>query len=166
MSITSIRNHAMSYWLLKSEPYSYSIEMLQKEKNKTTHWDGVRNYQARNFMRDNMQKGDLAFFYHSNCKTPGIVGIVQVIKESYADFTAFDPKDEHHDPKSDPNHPRWVMIDVQYREQFQETIALHELRNALQLRNMLILRKGNRLSITPITQEEWDTILALRHTSH
>lgn len=151
----------MKYWLLKSEPGAYSIDHLKSEKDKITHWDGVRNYQARNFMRDEMEKGDLAFFYHSNCKAPGIVGVVQVVKESYPDFTAFDPEDHHYDPKSDPDKPRWFMVDVKFKQKFKQTITLPELRNNPALREMLILRKGNRLSITPLTQQQWEAVLGL-----
>src|SRR5438105_4755823 len=108
----------MHYWLLKSEPTSYSIEHLKKEKKQITHWDGVRNYQARNIIRDQMKMGDLAFFYHSNANPPGIVGIVKVTKEAYPDHTAFDPNDHHYDPKSDPEHPCWYQVDVQFVKQF------------------------------------------------
>ena len=149
----------MRYWLLKSEPGTYSIDDLKNEKNKITHWDGVRNYQARNFMRDDMKKGDLSFFYHSNCKEPGIVGVVNVVKESYPDFTAFDPEDHHYDPKSDPNKPRWFMVDVGFKKKFKQVITLTELKRNPKLKDMLILRKGNRLSITPLTKEQWDAVL-------
>src|SRR6056297_785427 len=104
----------MNYWLMKSEPDVFGIEHLKACANKTEPWDGVRNYQARNFMRDDMRVGDQAFFYHSNCKTPGIVGIMEIVREGYPDYTAFDPDSNHFDPKSDPDKPRWIMVDVKY----------------------------------------------------
>lgn len=151
----------MNYWLLKSEPGSFSIEDLAKAKNKTTHWDGVRNYQARNFMRDQMKRGDLAFFYHSNCKEIGITGIVEVCKESYPDHTAFDPNDHHYDPKSNPDNPRWMMVDVRLKKKFKHTITLDQLKQNPKLKDMMILRKGNRLSITPLTVKEWEAIVKM-----
>lgn len=155
----------MSYWLLKSEPSSYSIDDLQQEANKTTCWDGVRNYQARNFMRDDMKVGDCAFFYHSNGKAPGIVGIVDIVRSSYVDTTAFDPEDHHYDPKSTRNNPRWVMVDVQFRQQFP-IITLSRLKEHPLLNSMLILRKGNRLSITPVSKTHWDVIISLVDCGH
>ena len=151
----------MKYWLIKSEPGAYSIDDLKSEKTKITHWDGVRNYQARNFMRDEMKKGDFAFFYHSNCKEPGIVGVVEVVKESYPDFTAFDPEDHHYDPKSDPGKPRWFMVDVKFKKKFKETITLAELKSNPVLKDMLVVRKGNRLSITPLTEKQWENVLGM-----
>src|SRR3990167_6411519 len=116
--------HTMNYWLLKSEPTSYSIDDLEREKNKTTCWDGVRNYQARNFMRDVMKKGDQAFLYHSNCEEPGIAGIVDIVREGYPDPTAWDPEDHHYDPQSTPSNPRWMMVDVKFRQKFPKIILL------------------------------------------
>ena len=152
----------MNYWLMKSEPETYGIDHLAKEKNQTEHWDGVRNYQARNFMRDDMKKGDLVFFYHSNCKIPGIVGTATVVKESYPDFTAFDPDSKYFDPKSTEDNPRWFMVDVKLKEKFDDVISLESLKQYPQLEEMLILRKGNRLSITPVTKKEWDFIQKLK----
>lgn len=151
----------MTYWLMKSEPTAYSIDTLIGEPKKTTPWDGVRNYQARNFMRDKMKIGDQAFFYHSNCKEIGIVGIVEVCSEAYPDFTAFDSDDHHFDPKSDPDNPRWQMVDVKFVEKFPRTVTLAELKERKALADMMILRKGNRLSITPVTKKEWDSILKM-----
>ena len=151
----------MNYWLLKSEPTSYSIDNLQREKSKITCWDGVRNYQARNFMRDVMKKGDQAFFYHSNCQVPGIVGIVEIVRESYLDFTALDPENHHYDPKSTVSNPRWVMIDVKFCQKFQKIISLNVLKRNPLLKDLLILRKGNRLSITPVTEKQWNAIVAM-----
>lgn len=148
----------MNYWLMKSEPNCYSIDDLKNESTKTTHWDGVRNYQARNMMRDDMRKGDLVFFYHSNANPPGIAGIAEVVKESYPDHTAFDPNDDHYDPKSDPDKPRWFMVDVKYKKKFKEVIALDELRQHPVLEDMQLLRKGNRLSVMPVEKKHWDAI--------
>ena len=151
----------MNYWLMKSEPSVFSIDDLANCKNQTEPWDGVRNYQARNMMRDDMKKGDRVFFYHSNCDTPGIVGIMTVVKESYPDPTAFDPSHKYFDPKSDPDKPRWYLVDVKFKKKFKTTIALSELREHPPLKNMKILQKGNRLSITPVTKQEWEYILKL-----
>jgi len=148
----------MKYWLMKSEPLTYSIDHLIAEPKKTEHWDGIRNYQARNMMRDDMKKGDLVFFYHSNCKIPGIVGIMEIVTEAYPDFTALDPESNYHDPKSTNENPRWCMVDVKFKEKFKDTISLEQLRNINGLKDMLILRKGNRLSITPLTEKEWKLI--------
>ncbi|NND64858.1 MAG: EVE domain-containing protein [Gammaproteobacteria bacterium] len=153
----------MAYWLMKSEPTEYSIDDLKKEPKKTTHWDGVRNYQARNMMRDEMKVGDQIFFYHSNCKEPGVVGTMKVVKTSYPDHTAFDKNDHHYDPKSDPDNPRWFMVDVQFVRKFAQTVPLTRLRNFSdqQLKNMPLLRRGNRLSVMPVTQKQWQFILRL-----
>jgi predicted RNA-binding protein with PUA-like domain len=146
----------MNYWLLKSEPGSYSIDDLQRQTK--TPWDGVRNYQARNFMMKEMKVGDLAFFYHSNCKQIGIVGVCEVSSESYPDFTAFDQHDHHYDPKSSPEKPRWFMVDIKFRKKFKRVISLEELKQTPALDGMMILRKGNRLSITPIQEEHWKVV--------
>jgi predicted RNA-binding protein with PUA-like domain len=148
----------MKYWLMKSEPECFSVDHLAARPNKTEHWDGVRNYQVRNMMRDDMAVGDVSFFYHSNCTPPGIAGYMEIVREAYPDFTAFDPENEHFDPKSDPTNPRWLMVDVQLKQKFKKLITLDELRSHPALENMLILRKGNRLSVTPLTKHEWDLI--------
>lgn len=149
----------MNYWLMKSEPSEFSIDDLKQ--NKTEHWDGVRNYQARNMMRDQMKVGDQVFFYHSNCAEPGIVGIMEVCKTGYPDFTAFDPKDAHYDPKSDPDNPRWYMVDVRYRKKLKRTITLTELKQQARLKDMQLVKRGNRLSIMPLSKKQWDFILSL-----
>jgi len=149
------------YWLMKSEPTAFSMDDLARASHKTSCWDGVRNYQARNMMRDEMKKGDLAFFYYSNTEQPGIVGIMQVVKEAYPDHTAFDPENHHYDPKSQPDNPRWFMVDVQFVKKFKHPILLSDLRENPLLKNMMILRKGNRLSITPVTEKEWEAILSV-----
>lgn len=151
----------MNYWLMKSEPESFNIDDLRQRPDKTEAWDGVRNYQARNMMRDGMKIGDLAFFYHSNCKTPGIAGIVKVVSESYPDPTAFNPKSKYYDPTSTPDKPRWYLVDVKFVKKFKHLIPLEQLRKTHGLETMLILRKGNRLSITPVTETEWEKVLEL-----
>ena len=151
----------MNYWLIKSEPTSYSIDDLIKEKNKTTCWDGVRNYQARNFMRDEMKENDLTFFYHSSCQEPGIAGIVKVVREGYPDHSALNPDEHHYDPKSTLENPRWVMVDVQFQKKFSKLITLSALKNNPLLNDLLILRKGNRLSVTPVSKAHWKAIVAM-----
>ena len=155
----------MSYWLMKSEPTAFSIDDLKSMPNQTEHWDGVRNYQARNMMRDQMKVGDQVFFYHSNCKVPGIVGIMEVVREGYPDFTAFDPQSKYFDPKSDPENPRWIMVDIKYIRHTLRVIPLAELRDCEALENMQLVRKGNRLSIMPVSAEEWATILQLEEVA-
>lgn len=151
----------MNYWLIKSEPSCFSIDDLQQAPNQTTCWDGVRNYQARNFMRDDMHKGDLVFFYHSNCHPPSIVGIAEVVSQAYPDHTAFDMESEHPDPKSDPDNPRWYMVDVRFRQKWTHPISLECLRQYPPLKSMQLLRKGNRLSVLPVAKEEWLFIQSL-----
>ncbi|NND60799.1 MAG: EVE domain-containing protein [Gammaproteobacteria bacterium] len=152
----------MKYWLMKSEPDAYSIDDLAKEKNQTTHWDGIRNYQARNLMKE-MKKGDRAFFYHSSCPQPGIVGIMEIVREAYPDHTAFDKKEKYFDAKSDPDNPRWYMVDVTLVRKFAQIIPLSALRELSEkaLKDMVLLRKGNRLSVMPVTKKHWDRILKL-----
>jgi len=146
---------------MKSEPAEFSIDDLQSMPDQTEHWDGVRNYQARNMMRDQMKTGDRVFFYHSNCQTPGIVGIMEVVREGYPDFTAFDKHDKHYDPKSDPDNPRWYMVDIQFVSRLKRTITLTELKGYPELEAMPLVRRGNRLSIMPVTRQQWDFILSL-----
>lgn len=152
----------MNYWLMKSEPSTFGIDDLAKAKGKTTGWDGVRNFQARNFLRE-MKKGDLAFFYHSSCDVPGVAGVVTVTKEAYPDTTAFDSSDDHYDADSDPKNPRWYSIDVKLVTKFDRIVTLEELRSHSlgKLKNMIVLKRGNRLSITPVTKTEWDFISSL-----
>ena len=151
----------MNYWLMKSEPNAFSIDDLEKMPQQTEHWDGVRNYQARNMMRDQMKVGDQVFFYHSNCETPGIVGLMEVVRESYPDHTAFDPQSKYFDPKSSPEKPRWFMVDIKYLRHSRRVIPLAELKELAELENMPLVRKGNRLSIMPVGQEEWECILRI-----
>ncbi len=153
----------MNYWLMKSEPGEFGIDDLRKRPRKTEPWDGVRNYQARNMMRDEMQLGDRAFFYHSACEVPGVVGIVEIASAPYADPTAFDPADRHYDPKSDPDNPRWFLVDVKFVRKLKRTIALSELRAFAEtkLDGLALLRRGNRLSVMPVAKKHWDFILGL-----
>ena len=151
------------YWLMKSEPGVYSIADLQRDG--TTCWDGVRNYQARNFMRDDMRVGDEVLFYHSNAQPMGIYGVARVVREGYPDHTAFDPADPHYDPKSDPANPTWMMVDIGYVGTFQEPITLAALKQAPGLEKMLVIQRGSRLSIQPVTSEEWHIVMRLRQLS-
>lgn len=148
----------MGYWLLKSEPDTFSIDDLANSKLQITAWEGVRNYQARNLIRDRIQLGDEAFFYHSSCKEPGIVGIVEVTRSAYPDASAFDPLSPYYDPKSTPTAPRWFVVDVKLKVRYGSPILLSDLRSHKSLRGMAVLRRGNRLSVMPVTAAEWHTI--------
>lgn len=148
----------MNYWLVKSEPDVFSFGDLLKAPKKTTHWDGVRNYQARNTLRDSMKKGDLVFFYHSNAEETGIAGICEVVKEGYPDHTAFDSKDDHFDPKSNADAPTWFMVDVRAVKPFPKVLTLAELRVIKGLEKMPLLQKGSRLSVQPVGAAEWSII--------
>lgn len=151
----------MRYWLMKSEPDVFGIDDLKRMPDKTDQWEGVRNYQVRNMLRDDMQPGDLAFFYHSNCKEPGIVGIMKIVRGGYPDHTAFDPEAKYYDPKSDPDKPRWYMVDVRYVRKLKRTITLTELRTHAALSALPLLRRGNRLSVMPVDAQQWAYILDL-----
>ena len=151
----------MNYWLMKSEPNVYSIDDLAAQPGGVDYWDGIRNYQVRNFIRDEMKKGDLAFFYHSSCAQPGIVGIVEVVREAYPDHTAFDPESKYHDPASDPANPRWFMVDVRLRRKFTAPVTLKALKANPKLAAMRVVQKGGRLSITPVAVREWNAVLAM-----
>jgi len=150
----------VNYWLMKSEPNTYSIDDLANEKTKTTCWEGVRNYQARNMMRDKMKAGDLMLFYHSSANPAGVAGIAKIVKESYPDFTAFDPKSKYFDAKSDQGNPRWFMVDIKLVKKFKLLIAIDELRGIAALKNM-VLFNNSRLSVQPVTKKEFETIQAL-----
>lgn len=147
------------YWMVKSEPDVYSIEHLEKEG--TTYWDGVRNYQARNILRDEMKVGDRVLYYHSNTDPAGVVGICEVIKEGYPDFTAFDPEDNHYDPKSKEDKPTWIMVDVKFVEKFNRMVTLAEIKENDKLQDMKLVQRGNRLSVMPVTKEEYNEILKM-----
>ena len=150
----------MRHWLMKSEPDVFGIDDLAKEPGRTAAWWGVRNYQARNFMRDDMSVGDLAFFYHSSCAEPGIAGLMKVAKEAYPDITQFDPASEYHDPKSTPEAPRWMNVDMKLVKKTR-LVPLSELRAHPELASLRILQRGNRLSITPVEPAEWEFIAGL-----
>ena len=149
----------MACWLMKSEPDAYSIDDLERDQREM--WDGIRNYQARNMMRDDMQVGDDVLFYHSSCKVPGVVGIARVASEPYPDPTQFDPESRYHDPKSDRDDPRWCLVDIEFVRKLKRTITLAELKAADGLDDLILLRRGNRLSIMPVADEHRDRILAL-----
>jgi len=161
----TVEFRSMRYWLMKSEPDAFSIDELRNAPGKKTHWDGVRNYQARNYMRDGMRQGDLIFFYHSNCETPGIVGIAEVAsKAAYPDHTAFDPKDHHYDAGSDPDNPRWLMVDIRFKRKTRRPISLAELRqHEDRLAGFALIRRGNRLSVMPVEADHWSFILDLEN---
>ena len=146
------------YWLMKSEPDEFSFDDLKVEPNSTAHWDGVRNYQARNFMRNEMKKGDIVLFYHSNCDPPGVVGIAEVVKEAYPDHTAWDPKDKHFDPKSTKDNPVWFMVEVKWKKAFKRFVSLHELKETRELKDMKVVQRGQRLSVQPVTRKEFDKV--------
>ncbi|GMQ90025.1 MAG: EVE domain-containing protein [Gammaproteobacteria bacterium] len=151
----------MNYWLLKSEPAAFSVDDLAALSKQTDHWDGVRNYQARNFMRDQMRQGDHAFFYHSNCKQHGVVAIVQIVRAAYPDPSAFDPGSPYYDPKSDAADPRWFMVDVQLVRRLQRLIGLAEIKRNPALRDMALVQRGNRLSVMPLTAKQWNAVLRM-----
>jgi predicted RNA-binding protein with PUA-like domain len=148
------------YWLMKSEPSAFSIQDLQQMRGQTTSWDGVRNFQARNFMRA-MKKGDRVLFYHSNADPPSVMGIAEVVKEAYPDDSAFDPRDIHYDPRSTPAKPLWDMVDIKLVRIFPVPISLDRLRDEPKLKRMELLRKGSRLSVQPVRPEEWAIVLKL-----
>lgn len=152
----------MNYWLFKNEPEDYSIDDLAADSDQTVHWDGVRNYQARNFMRDDMRVGDKGFFYHSNCEVPAVVGIVEIVREAYPDHTAFDANEKYFDAKSDPDNPRWVMVDVRFVRKLKHPIPLKEIReHSEKLEGFRLIAKGNRLSVMPVDPAHWKLVLSL-----
>jgi predicted RNA-binding protein with PUA-like domain len=150
---------ARRYWLMKSEPSVYSIADLQRDG--TTCWDSVRNYQARNFMRDDMRVGDGVLFYYSNTQPMGLYGVAEVVREAYADHTAFDPADPHYDPKSNPTNPTWMMVDIGYVGTFKAPITLAALKQTPGLEKMVLVQRGSRLSVQPVSRKEWDIIMSL-----
>lgn len=151
----------MNYWLLKTDPDTYGWEHLKALPKRTDMWEGVRNYQARNYMKD-MKKGDLAFFYHSVFKPLAIYGIVSIVKEHYPDPTQFDSESKYFDPKATQENPRWVVVDVKYKKEFKKPITMDELKQVEGLESMVLLRKGSRLSIQPVTAQEWEIVTSLR----
>jgi predicted RNA-binding protein with PUA-like domain len=151
----------MRYWLMKSEPGEFSIDDLAQRPGQTEHWDGVRNYQARNMMRDDMKVGDQVLFYHSNCDNPGVVGIAAISREAYPDHTAFDPQNKHYDTESKQQAPRWFMVDVRFVRKLNRTISLSELKDRQELDGLALIRRGNRLSVMPVSEQQWHFILSL-----
>ena len=151
----------MNYWLMKTEPTTFGIEHLKKTPNQTTFWDGVRNYQARNMLRDQMKKGDLAFFYHSNCSDLGVVAIIEVVSNGEIDPTQFNSTSPYYDIKSFPDKPRWYGVKVKLKKVLPDVITLKQLKMNPQLKSMIILRPGNRLSVTPVSAKEWQAVLKM-----
>lgn len=154
----------MGYWLMKSEPTTYGIDDLIK-KGGPDIWEGCRNYTVRNFFRDSMGIGDLAFFYHSVCDPAGIVGVMKIVSEAYPDPTQFDPKSKYHDPKSPREASRWLARDVEFVEKFGRTITLNDMRQVSGLEDMFVLRRGQRLSVMPVTPAEWEIVMNLSRQS-
>lgn len=153
------------YWLFKSEPNAFSFEDLKKMPRKTDHWDGVRNYQARNFMRDEVSVGDSVLFYHSSCKEPGVVGLAEVTREAYPDHTAWDPKSHYYDPKSTADNPRWFMVDITYKWKFSTMVTLKAIKANPALATMKLVQRGQRLSVQPVSREAFETILKMAEKS-
>ena len=150
----------MQYWLFKSEPDAFSIDDLAAMPNQQEHWDGIRNYQARNFLRDEVKLGDQVFFYHSSCKDVGIAGIAEVVKESYPDHSQFNPESKYYDPKSSPENPRWVMVDIQLKQKFKAILSLQKIKSLANISEIGLVKKGHRLSIMPVSAAEWDVLCA------
>jgi predicted RNA-binding protein with PUA-like domain len=148
-----------NYWLFKSEPDVYSIDDLERDKK--TYWDGVRNYEARNFLRDKVKIGDLVLFYHSNCDEPGVYGICEVVKDGYPDFTQFDPSNKYFDPKSKEENPIWFMVDVKFVKKMKKPVLLEEIKSNPKLSKTRLVQKGNRLSVIPLTKSEFDEIIKM-----
>jgi predicted RNA-binding protein with PUA-like domain len=151
----------MNYWLLKNEPECFSIQDLAAALNQTTCWDGVRNYQARNFLRDSLKRGDRVFYYHSNAEPSAIVGTATVVREGYPDHTAWDPRSDHFDPAASPENPIWQMVDVQLEQIFARPLTLEELRGVSELAGLELLRRGSRLSVQPVSAAHFAVILRL-----
>lgn len=149
----------MAYWLMKSEPDAYSIDDLKRDGR--VPWDGIRNYQVRNMMRDDMRVGDKAFFYHSSCKVPAVVGIMRIASKPYPDPTQFDKKSKYYDPKSTEDEPRWILVDVEYQRHTKRPIPLSEIKNLPALEDFQLNKRGNRLSIFPVSKKHWDRVLGL-----
>ena len=153
------------YWLFKSEPGNYSFDDLVNEDDQTAEWDGVRNYQARNFMRDDMKVGDAVLLYHSNAKPTAVVGTAYVCREAYPDVTAWDTAAKYYDPKSKPDNPTWMMVDIKAGERLSRPVTLQEIKQNPKLEGMLLVRRGMRLSVQPVTREEFDEIISLGNQS-
>lgn len=151
----------MNYWLMKSEPTCFSLDDLERSPGQTAPWDGVRNFQARNLLRDEIKAGDGVLFYHSSCAEPAIVGLAEVVRDGYPDHTAQDPHSDHYDPKASPNRPIWYMVDVKFRVRLPRPLTRHDLAAHPVLAGMVVMRRGSRLSVQPVTADEWRAVLAL-----
>lgn len=149
------------YWLMKSEPSCFSLDDLERSPGQTAHWDGVRNFQARNLLRDEIKAGDGVLFYHSSCDEPAIVGLAEVVRDGYPDHTAQDPRSEHYDPKAMPDKPIWYMVDVRFRARLPRPLTRIDLTNHPILAGMMVMQRGSRLSVQPVTDDEWRAVLAL-----
>ena len=149
----------MQYWLFKTEPDAFSIDDLANMPDLTEHWDGIRNYQARNFLRDEVKLGDLVFIYHSSCKDLGIAGLAEVVKEGYVDHTQFDPESKYYDPKSTEDKPRWIMVDIHFKQKFDKILPLKDIKNKPEISELGLIKKGHRLSIMPVMQNEFEWLL-------
>ena len=157
--MTTKKTKSIQYWLMKSEPECYSIDDLKRDN--VEHWDGTRNYQVRNMMRDDMQVGDMVLFYHSNTKEIGVVGTMSIVSTAYPDPTQFDPTSEHPDPKSDPANPRWLCVDVQFQSKFSRTVSLAEIKIDPVFATMPLVKKGNRLSVMPVVKKHFEKIVKM-----
>jgi len=151
----------LKYWLFKSDPDEFSIEDLKKRINKTTFWDGIRNYQARNFLRDEIKKGDEVIFYHSSSDPLAVMGYCEVVKDGYPDHTQFDSKSDHFDPRADKKNPTWFMVDIKLIKEFKKPVTLNEIKSNKKLKDMKLIQRGQRLSVMPVTSAEWDEILKM-----
>ncbi|WP_340678706.1 EVE domain-containing protein [Paraglaciecola sp.] len=154
----------MNYWLFKSEPDAFSIDDLAAKPQQTEHWDGIRNYQARNYLRDEVKQGDQVLFYHSSCKEVGIAGLVEVVKEAYPDHSQFNPESKYFDPKASPDKPRWVMVDVQFKQKFPKILSLTKIKSMPEIREIGLVKKGHRLSIMPVNENEFTILLKAANT--
>lgn len=150
----------MQYWLFKTEPDAFSIDDLANMPNQTEHWDGIRNYQARNMLRDQIKSGDQVFIYHSSCKNVGIVGLAEVVKEGYVDHTQFDPEAKYHDPKAQPDNPRWYMVDIKLKQKFGKLLSLAEIKQMANIKEVGLVKKGHRLSVMPVPESEFKILLS------
>ena len=150
----------MQYWLFKTEPDAFSIDDLATMPKQTEHWDGIRNYQARNYLRDQIKRGDHVFIYHSSCKNVGIVGVAEVVKEGYPDHSQFDPDSKYHDPKSDPDAPRWYMVDIKLKQKFAGLLSLKDIKAMPDIQDFALVKKAYRLSIMPVAQNEWHKLIS------
>ena len=146
------------YWLIKSDPETLSFDEVKARPNSTVDWNGVRNYQARNFMRDELKKGDQVLFYHSQCKDTGVVGLAEVVRESYPDHTAWDKKHRYYDPKTDKKNPTWYMVDLKWKKVFKQTVTLAEMKATPALKEMRVVQRGQRLSVQPVTKKDFDRV--------